>query len=564
MVYRDPSPINPKYPEYNKNDVDPRVANYTKQIREKIFGIDVREALARGVDIASIVAEEAKITSEEAKAITQSLLDGTFDDAELATEIERKLNELEEEYAPTLTEIGRKIETTKEKLDAKNWELNSRARRKQGLVVFISDDGHRGDWEVLKPIFENEGVPFCSAIVTDWMLDTSHPNHSSRMTWEQLEYLQNEMGCEIMSHSKTHGRPTQIPDMNTQGVREEYEVSKQELESRGFEVQSYRVPSGLYGVRERVIAKEYYRAMIVSDYGIDGLNRTPLEQYELKSIWLDNESFGGAKPFGYYQEHIDKAANENALLIISTHGYALDGVETLFEQVVEYANANSNVVTLKEALNRMGNIIDVGDFSKTSTGSREGGKHFVVGADGTVDGGLNVAGLNEYSSDSKWQEFPLGITLCPISSVNSEGFPVSAGVLINYKTRVPQFGFNHQEFRSYRDNRVYYRYVNEQGDFSNWELDNRTGNYNDNITAKSPISSFRLGTTYTRMKSDHPYIEEMPEGAPGLLITHRMEINEPWSFHFQEYHLNFSTSLAIYKRRCLGVDTWSDWVKVSP
>ena len=60
MVYRDPSPINPKYPEYNKNDVDPRVANYTKQIREKIFGIDVREALARGV-----LEEVTKIYTEE-------------------------------------------------------------------------------------------------------------------------------------------------------------------------------------------------------------------------------------------------------------------------------------------------------------------------------------------------------------------------------------------------------------------------------------------------------------------------------------------------------------------
>ncbi|WP_163583277.1 hypothetical protein [Gracilibacillus saliphilus] len=107
--YRDPDPIEPLVPEYDKNDADPRVLNYTKQLREKMNGIDVRESLARTAEITSIVADTAKVSADEAIAITQSLLDGTFDDAELATAIEEKLNQLEKDYAPNLTTLQKNV-----------------------------------------------------------------------------------------------------------------------------------------------------------------------------------------------------------------------------------------------------------------------------------------------------------------------------------------------------------------------------------------------------------------------------------------------------------------------
>ncbi|WP_277679218.1 right-handed parallel beta-helix repeat-containing protein [Gracilibacillus dipsosauri] len=107
--YNDPTPISPLEPEYDANNVDPRVKNYSDQVRTKMFGKAVRESLARGIDIASIVANEAKVSAEEAVTITQQLIDGTFDDAELATAIESRLNQLEQDYAPTLTAIENEI-----------------------------------------------------------------------------------------------------------------------------------------------------------------------------------------------------------------------------------------------------------------------------------------------------------------------------------------------------------------------------------------------------------------------------------------------------------------------
>lgn len=107
--YNDPTPISPLEPEYDANNVDPRVKNYSDQVRTKMFGKAVRESLARGIDIASIVANEAKVSAEEAVTITQQLIDGTFDDAELSTAIESRLNQLEQDYAPTLTAIENEV-----------------------------------------------------------------------------------------------------------------------------------------------------------------------------------------------------------------------------------------------------------------------------------------------------------------------------------------------------------------------------------------------------------------------------------------------------------------------
>ncbi|MBT2601430.1 MULTISPECIES: hypothetical protein [unclassified Oceanobacillus] len=63
--YRDASPITPIDPEYDQSKVDSRVANYTKQTREKVHGIDVRETMARTAEITNITANEAKENSEE-------------------------------------------------------------------------------------------------------------------------------------------------------------------------------------------------------------------------------------------------------------------------------------------------------------------------------------------------------------------------------------------------------------------------------------------------------------------------------------------------------------------
>jgi hypothetical protein len=79
MAYRDPTPISPKQIDYDKSKVDPRVSNYTKQVRDKQHGIDTREAMARAEEISSVVSTEAKELSEKTK-VRQDVLEKQFDE----------------------------------------------------------------------------------------------------------------------------------------------------------------------------------------------------------------------------------------------------------------------------------------------------------------------------------------------------------------------------------------------------------------------------------------------------------------------------------------------------
>src|SRR5699024_12530705 len=71
--------------------------------------------------------------------------------------------------------------------------------------------------------------------------------------------------------------------------------SRDILIEKGFNCQPFRVPGNNMEVRERNAIRKYYRANIVSDAGDTGLNLQPYETFELKSIWIDNESYGGQR-----------------------------------------------------------------------------------------------------------------------------------------------------------------------------------------------------------------------------------------------------------------------------
>ena len=57
--YRDPEPLEPVEIDYDQSKVDTRVRNYADHVRHKIYGVDVREALARSCEIAALIAREA-------------------------------------------------------------------------------------------------------------------------------------------------------------------------------------------------------------------------------------------------------------------------------------------------------------------------------------------------------------------------------------------------------------------------------------------------------------------------------------------------------------------------
>src|SRR5690625_196153 len=85
------------------------------KVRTEIYGRDVREALATSMEVTAEVAEWSR-------EVAQQIIDGSFDEGALNTEIERKLNELEQQYAPKLTSLESEI------VDARGTEANLSGR----------------------------------------------------------------------------------------------------------------------------------------------------------------------------------------------------------------------------------------------------------------------------------------------------------------------------------------------------------------------------------------------------------------------------------------------------
>jgi len=322
--------------------------------------------------------------------------------------------------------------------------------------------------------------------------------------------------------------------------------------------------------RERNLIREYYRANVVSDPGEDGLNHVPYETFELKSIWIDNESYGGAKEFNYYKDHIDRAEEKGSLLIVSMHGYALDGVEQLITDVVDYAKNHSRVTTLREALNSSGNVIEVGDYTKTNRSDRLGGNHFVVASDGTTSGSLFVASENEYNALMKWYEFPYGISICSITGDNEllEYFPENHPGLFTTIRPNNAGGHTYQTYRIYRRNDTYYRILDESGFFGEWILESPRIHFNtdrgSDMNFNHGIERYKKGITFNEVKTTNNDFNLAPGGLPGVRITYKVGDGGTSRYNYQEYVPTGSNNRnASYIRYAAGEETWSDWESTS-
>lgn len=78
------------------------IKNLANKVRHAVYGHEVRESIAKSM-------EETGSTADEARQITEQLIDGSFDTGLLNTNIEQKLNNLETEYTPKLNQVNAQL-----------------------------------------------------------------------------------------------------------------------------------------------------------------------------------------------------------------------------------------------------------------------------------------------------------------------------------------------------------------------------------------------------------------------------------------------------------------------
>lgn len=111
VIYNDPTANN--FPDdYKKGNVDSRSAIRTKAIREKMYGKDVREAIAQGVEISSVVSSEASATAQAANTLSNNIKQQFY------TQINGQDKDDEAKDARVSASAGKTYDTLKERLDA--------------------------------------------------------------------------------------------------------------------------------------------------------------------------------------------------------------------------------------------------------------------------------------------------------------------------------------------------------------------------------------------------------------------------------------------------------------
>jgi peptidoglycan/xylan/chitin deacetylase (PgdA/CDA1 family) len=245
---------------------------------------------------------------------------------------------------------------------AKNWETHIRQRGTTGLVTFTFDDTYSSQYTNAKPVFDAAGVVGSVGVVVDWV-----GSDETRLSWTQITNFQ-AAGWEIMSHSKNH---TSLNTTNESTIREQMDTSS--FTYHGFTVKNFVWPWGDTSVASRKIAFDYYRS---ARGAFDGQNTSPINTYNLYSYAADTVASSNT-----FKAAIDTAKAGNSWVTFYMHDVT-PAVSNLLAQLIAYAQANGvEIVTLDQGLDRVGNLIDVGES-------------FAVGAsgDGYVLGNLTSQG----------------------------------------------------------------------------------------------------------------------------------------------------------------------------
>jgi peptidoglycan/xylan/chitin deacetylase (PgdA/CDA1 family) len=452
-----------------------------------------------------------------------------------------------------------------------NYEINNKGRKKKGLITFISDDGASEDYTALRNIFASENVPCCTAVAP------AKVGTANYATLAQLQELQNTYGWEILSHSYSHAHLTGLTD---EQVEAELKDSKDWLINNGLLCQSFAVPYGEFGTREKNLAKTYYRSMRTSLNGvlnkyISSINEEPIEMHELHGIWIssgsgyiDQESQISVDDLNYFKYYIDKAYANNAWLIISMHSWEIvdNEQESLLTSIIQYAKTKLEVTTFAGALNKIGNVLEVGDFTRQN---RER-PHFAIGSSGKVHTNAIetiYTGIDKFKPAddlTTFEDNKVTVSLISNAYATANSFPVAmGGTYYTYKLSqgTEPREYNRQEYVTF-NNDIYIRRYGT----SAWEAWVKLGDAPIKIPAvnaytdATEVGSFPKGVSYTRIQTSQA--ANFPEAAGGVLITYNIHqtVGE-LGYNWQEYHLYGQNK--VYKRYAQSATGWGAWQKIS-
>lgn len=322
VAYNDPTANNFPH-DYNANDVDDRTALRTTSIRHKMYGKHVREAMAQGLEINSVVSGNADKNANDA--------------LDLATDTQKRFNNEIAGSENTSEVVDARHSAIKDKdytvLSERMNDIEQDALINQGIINFTFDDSYREN-RLTKQIFDEYGLICDFAIITDKVNNAT--NDYQGISW-YLDALNQGYG--IQSHSRTH-RDLNVADLSDSVVNKEIVTSKQILQNLGMPVSGFVSPSSVTNSSyEKIVEQNYNYA--VNHFAVNNIN-APMtlatDRYHLQRMSL------AAADIDVIKSAIDKTIEDKLLLMFYDHrtGYEGSATEEKLREVLDYVKAKVN------------------------------------------------------------------------------------------------------------------------------------------------------------------------------------------------------------------------------
>ena len=241
------------------------------------------------------------------------------------------------------------------------------------LISFTDDDGKAGVYTKWLPILQEKDIPLSLCIITGKI---GSPGY---LTWEQVQDLQNNHGCEILSHTVSHN------NINTHATNktwiEELKQSKQTLIEHGLNVRGFAYPNGgFWGTQEGLVdgtSSSFWMTGLFYDYGIT--TGSTMNKYPIASnMGIDRAGIGSYAVVGKFdtldnlKARVDECHDQNGWLIFMTHVDDVDHTDEdnqLLRDLIDYIKTKGvDIVTLSEGFEVFGNAIETPNCKITKQG----------------------------------------------------------------------------------------------------------------------------------------------------------------------------------------------------
>lgn len=231
------------------------------------------------------------------------------------------------------------------------------------IVSFSDDDGSIDVINKWLPIIKDKGISISLPIIPDFI------GRENVVTWDNLRELQNEYGCEILSHTIGHAFDKGDPEKTLRSIKK----SKEVLMAQGLKVSGLAYPFGTFyvaGEDGSYLCREDFEYAVITQ---NKVNTYPIaDSYKIDRCGIGSYD-DNINTLELWKAKVDEAIAKNGWLIFMTHIGDLQQTEEDTENLkllIDYIKSrNVDIVTIKEGYEIFGNAIETPSTVITNQGT---------------------------------------------------------------------------------------------------------------------------------------------------------------------------------------------------